>query len=120
MDTFLLAARERGAVTGGHRVPAPAWLDDAAAVTAALGSTETTAQVHPGRFTVALLDAAQARGCSLRIGVVESVVQRDGTVHGIVVDGRAIEGDAVVLAMGPWTDLHPFDPARLRPVRPRS
>src|SRR6266508_2613704 len=81
MDTFMVAARERGAIAGDHRVPAPPWLDGAGVVTAALGSPETTAQVHPARFTAALLDAAQTRGSSLRIGVVEEVVQRDGAVR---------------------------------------
>ena len=103
MDTFMLAARERGAVTGGHRVAAPPWLDGAGVVTAALGSTETTAQVHPARFTAALLGAAQARGTALRIGVVEGVVERDGVARGVRVDGEILEADAVVLAMGPWT-----------------
>src|SRR5213594_2981570 len=102
MDTFMLAARERGAVTGGHRVAAPPWLDGAG--TATLGSTETTAQVTPARFTGALLDAAQARGAKLHLGVVEDVARRDGAVAGVVTaDGQTLEGDAVVLAMGPWT-----------------
>ena len=61
VDTFMLAARERGVVPGGHRVTAPPrWLDGAGIVTAALGSTDTTAQVHPARFTAALIDAAHA------------------------------------------------------------
>jgi glycine/D-amino acid oxidase-like deaminating enzyme len=58
MDTFMLAAHERAAIRGGHRVAAPPWLDGAGVVTAALGSTETTAQVHPARFTSALIDAS--------------------------------------------------------------
>ena len=103
MDTFMLAARERGAAPGGHRVPAPGWLDGAGIVTAELGSTETTAQVHPARFTRALVDAALARGASLRIGAVEGVVQRGGVAQGVRVGGETIEADAVVLAMGPWT-----------------
>ena len=103
MDTFMVAARERGAVAGGHRVAAPAWLDGAGAVTAALGSPETTAQVHPARFTTALIDAARARGATLRLGAVEDVVERDGAARGVRVDGQALEADAVVLAMGPWT-----------------
>ena len=103
MDTFMLAARERGAAPGGHRVEAPRWLDAAGTVTAVLGSTETTAQVHPARFTAALVGAAQARGSVLRIGVVDQIVQRDGTARGVTVDGETIEADAVVLAMGPWT-----------------
>src|SRR5213594_2596047 len=77
MDTFAMAARERTAVAGGHRTTAPSWLDGAGIVTGALGSPETTAQVHPARFTAALIDAAKARGSALRIGVVEEIVQRD-------------------------------------------
>jgi glycine/D-amino acid oxidase-like deaminating enzyme len=100
VDTFMLAARERGGVAGGHRVVAPRWLDGAGVVTAALGSTETTAQVHPARFTTALLDAARTR---LHIGVVEDVVRREGAVRGVRVGGETLEADAVVLALGPWT-----------------
>jgi glycine/D-amino acid oxidase-like deaminating enzyme len=103
MDTFMLAARERGTVPGGHRVAAPPWLDGAGVVRASLGSTETTAQVDPARFTLALLDGARAHGSALRLGVVEGVVARDGTVRGVRVDGETLEGDAAVLAMGPWT-----------------
>ena len=103
MDTFMLAARERGTIAGGHRVAAPHWLDGAGVVTASLGSTETTAQVHPARFTAALIDAARARGSALRIGVFEGVIQKGGAARGVRVDGETIEADAVVLAMGPWT-----------------
>src|SRR5215470_17125686 len=71
MDTFMMAARERGALTGGHRVAAPRWLDGAGILTATLGSTETTAQVTPARFTAALLEAAQARGARLRIALLK-------------------------------------------------
>jgi len=104
MDTFMMAAREKGTLTGGHRVSAPRWLDGSGIVTATLGSTETTAQVTPARFTAALLDAAQARGATLRIAVVGDIARRDGAASGIVTgDGETIEADAVVLAMGPWT-----------------
>ena len=100
LDTFMLAAREHGGVAGGHRVSAPDWLDGSGVVTAELGSTATTAQVHPARFTTALLDAASAR---VRLGVVAEVVQRDGAARGVRVGGETLEADAVVLAMGPWT-----------------
>src|SRR5499427_5047418 len=78
MDTFMLAAREKGSLAGSHRVRAPSWLDGSGIVTATLGSTETTAQVTPARFTAALLDAALGRGAKLRIAVVEDVARRDG------------------------------------------
>jgi glycine/D-amino acid oxidase-like deaminating enzyme len=103
VDTFMLAARERGVVAGGHRVAAPGWLDGAGVVTAALGTPETTAQVHPRRFTRALVDAACARGGALVTGVVEDVIQRDGAAGGVRIDRETVEADAVVLAMGPWT-----------------
>ena len=103
MDTFMLAAREQGAVGGGHRVTPPAWIDGASVVTAELGSTQTTAQVHPAQFTTALIEAAQDHGAKLRIAVVEDLLQRDGAVRGVRVDGEVLEADAVVLAMGPWT-----------------
>ena len=103
MDTFAMAARERSALAGGHRAPAPSWLDGAGIVTAALGSPESTAQIHPEKFTTALLDAARARGATLRMGVVQGVVQNDGAVRGVTVDGATLPADAVVLALGPWT-----------------
>ncbi|HEY2996661.1 MAG TPA: FAD-dependent oxidoreductase [Methylomirabilota bacterium] len=103
MDTFMLAAREQGAVGGGHRVTPPDWIDGASVVTAELGSTQTTAQVHPAQFTTALIEAAQGHGAKLRIAVVEDLLQRDGAARGVRVDGELLEADAVVLAMGPWT-----------------
>jgi glycine/D-amino acid oxidase-like deaminating enzyme len=103
MDTFAMAARERTALAGGHRAPAPSWLDGAGVVTCALGSPETTAQVNPARFTAALLDAARARGAALRMGVVEGVARQQGMARGVTVDGATLEADAVVLALGPWT-----------------
>src|SRR5262249_18648730 len=97
------AAREHGAAPGGHRVAPPAWLDGAGAVIGAIGSTETTAQVHPARFTAALVDAARARGAVLRIGIVEQVTRDQGVACGVRVDGCELSADAVVIAMGPWT-----------------
>jgi glycine/D-amino acid oxidase-like deaminating enzyme len=103
MDTFAMAARERTTLAGGHRAPAPSWLDGTGIVTAELGSPETTAQIHPACFTSALLDAARARGATLEIGTVKDVVRHDGEARGVSVDGATLEADAVVLALGPWT-----------------
>jgi glycine/D-amino acid oxidase-like deaminating enzyme len=104
MDTFMMAAREHGTMPGGHRVEPPRWLDGTGVVRAALGSPETTAQVHPARFTAALIAGARAKGCELRIGVVQSVMTRDHAVRGVTVDDTTIDAEAVVLAMGPWTN----------------
>jgi glycine/D-amino acid oxidase-like deaminating enzyme len=103
VDTFMMVAREQGSLPGGHRIAPPSWLDGAGIVHAALGSTETTAQIHPARFTQALVDGARAHGATLRIGTVEAVLIGEGTARGVRVDGAELEADAVVLAMGPWT-----------------
>ena len=81
------------------------WLSPEAVVTQQLGTPETTAQVHPARFTDAMMQAAQAQGAEFRLGVVEDVVRRGDGIAGVIVDGEIIEGDAVVIAMGPWSIL---------------
>jgi len=84
-----------------------AWLADSVAIERRLGSAETTAQVHPGQFTAAMMRAAQAQGAELRMGRVTGIVRHAGSarVTGVEVDGARIEGDAVVIAMGPWSVL---------------
>ena len=83
------------------------WLSPSVAVNQRLGSTATTAQVHPERFTAAMMTVAEAQGAELRLGQVTGVVRRkDGkTVTGVEVDGEVVEGDAVVIALGPWSIL---------------
>lgn len=81
------------------------WLAGDVTVAQAIGSPETTAQVHPGEFTAAMMRAAEARGAALRIGRVTGVVLHDGRAAGVEVDGEVLEGDAVVIAMGPWSIL---------------
>src|SRR5438105_4058755 len=82
------------------------WLSDRVRLHQRLGSAETTAQVHPGRLTEALMRAARARGAELRPGCVTGLARGGGeTVRGAEVDGEIVEGDAVVIAMGPWSIL---------------
>src|SRR5262245_48595030 len=81
------------------------WLSDGAVVDRRIGSPQTTAQVHPGAFTAALMRAAQARGAELRVGEVAGIVRANGHVAGVTVDGGTVAGDAVVIAMGPWSIL---------------
>jgi glycine/D-amino acid oxidase-like deaminating enzyme len=83
------------------------WLSPNVVVQQRLGSADTTAQVHPGAFAAALMRAAQAQGAALRIGEVTGVVGGRGAtrVRGVAVDGEIVEGDAVVIAMGPWSLL---------------
>ncbi len=83
------------------------WLAEGVVVDRRLGSPATTAQVDPARFTIALMRAAVSQGAEFRIGQVNGVVRRNGTSRaaGVEVDGDVIEGDAVVIAMGPWSIL---------------
>jgi glycine/D-amino acid oxidase-like deaminating enzyme len=95
---------------GGARQGADApveWLSPDVVVDRRLGATDTTAQVHPGAFTAALMRAAQAQGAELRLGEVTGVVGGKGAarVRGVEVAGETVEGDAVVIAMGPWSLL---------------
>jgi glycine/D-amino acid oxidase-like deaminating enzyme len=81
------------------------WLSDGVVIASRLGTTETTAIVHPRAFTAAMISAAHSHGAELRPGRVTGIVlSADGsTVKGAEVDGGLIEADAVVIAMGPWS-----------------
>jgi glycine/D-amino acid oxidase-like deaminating enzyme len=94
----------RGNPRTAHQI---GWLSDAVQIERRLGSPDTTAQVHPCRFTAAMMRAAEAHGAELRIGCVRGLVRGAGAagVCGVEVDGGIIEGDAVVIAMGPWSVL---------------
>jgi glycine/D-amino acid oxidase-like deaminating enzyme len=81
------------------------WMSGDVTVAQAIGSPETTAQVHPGQFTAAMMRAAESQGAGLRIGRVTGIAQREGRAIGVEIDGELLEGDAVVVAMGPWSIL---------------
>jgi glycine/D-amino acid oxidase-like deaminating enzyme len=81
------------------------WLSEGVVIESRLGTTETTAIVHPRAFTAAMMSAAVANGAKLRHGRVTGIVRTaDGSVaKGVEVDGGVVESDAVVVAMGPWS-----------------
>ena len=94
LDTYCGYARAR---TGRGR--ALAWLSDDFAVTQRLGSTETTAQVHPGRFTTAMIRAAEAKGAVLRSGRATGLARHGRRVTGVT--GIARRSKAI-LSSSPW------------------
>lgn len=49
--------------------------------------------------------AAEAQGAELRLGRVTGITQYEGRATGVEVDGNVVEGDAMVIAMGPWSIL---------------
>jgi len=81
------------------------WLSPEVTVSRPLGSPDTTAQVHPGRYTAAMMRAAETHGAALRIGTVSGLTRADDAVTGVLVDGETLAADAVVIAMGPWSIL---------------
>jgi glycine/D-amino acid oxidase-like deaminating enzyme len=89
----------------GDRAPDLGWLSGTVHVGRRLGATDTTAQVHPAGFTRAMMAAAEAHGAELRQGEVTGLMRDGDRVTGVIADGEAIAGDAVVIAMGPWSIL---------------
>jgi glycine/D-amino acid oxidase-like deaminating enzyme len=83
----------------------PGWISPNVAITGQIGSTVTTAQVHPAAFTIGMMREAEARGAEVLLGKTEGLLRRDGDVVGVLFNGEALEADAVVIAMGPWSIL---------------
>jgi glycine/D-amino acid oxidase-like deaminating enzyme len=81
------------------------WLSPEVRIGQALGTRHNTAQVHPGRFTTAMMRTATSQGAELRLGRITSIIRHDDRATGVIVGGEMIEGDAVVVAMGPWSIL---------------
>jgi glycine/D-amino acid oxidase-like deaminating enzyme len=83
------------------------WLSKGVIIANRLGTPDTTAIVHPRKFTSAIMSAAQINGAQLCPGRVTGITRSaDGlTMRGVEVDGRVVDADAVVIAMGPWSLL---------------
>ncbi|HZQ00565.1 MAG TPA: FAD-dependent oxidoreductase [Reyranella sp.] len=80
----------------GHaRGPAPA------TIAQQIGTPQTTAVIEPRGFTTGLLDAARRSGAKLVTGAVAGV---SGTRVSLA-DGTTLAGDAVAIALGPWSAL---------------
>lgn len=82
-----------------------AWLSPQIRIRGQLGGPGTTAQVHPEAFTRAMMRAAQSKGATLHIGEVSDVCREGDRIVGVEVGGHKVSGDAVVIAMGPWSIL---------------
>jgi glycine/D-amino acid oxidase-like deaminating enzyme len=77
------------------------WLSGNVTITGQLGAPQTTALVEPRAFTTGLMRAAQALGAEVKHGTVAGLVPDGVTLDG----GETVEGDAVVIAMGPWSNF---------------
>ena len=103
LTTYAGHAAEGEAASGGRQP----WLSEAVTITGQIGSPQTTAIVEPHAFTNGLMRAAGAQGAEQRRGAVADLLHGPtGAAAGVVLeDGDSIEGDAVVVAMGPWSIL---------------
>lgn len=93
-----------GHAAAGRTVGRPSrlkWLSESVTITGPLGGPETTALVEPRAFTTGLMRAAEAAGAEVKHGTVVGLVPEGVTLEG----GEIVEGDSVVIAMGPWSNF---------------
>jgi glycine/D-amino acid oxidase-like deaminating enzyme len=83
------------------------WLSKGIMITGRIGTPETTAIVHPRKFTAGMMDAAKKLGAELRRGRITGIIRHadESKARGVELDDGIIEADAVVIAMGPWSLL---------------
>jgi glycine oxidase len=60
-------------------------------------------QVEPYRYTLALAQAAEAKGANIKQGEAIGFRYQGSKVTSVILATSEIEADVVVLAMGPWT-----------------
>jgi glycine/D-amino acid oxidase-like deaminating enzyme len=90
----------------GRRPARLPWLSDSVTITGQLGGPETTAIVEPRAFTTGVMRAAEAQGAEVKHGTVKGLVP-----GGVALEsGETVEGDAVVIAMGPWSNFDGLPP----------
>ena len=90
-----------------HLPSALSWLRDGVLISSRLGTPDTTAIVHPRKFTTAMMRAAQEHGAQVHFGEAAGLHRSgpESIVTGVEVDSAVIEADAVIIAMGPWSLL---------------
>ncbi|PIA27092.1 hypothetical protein AQUCO_08300055v1 [Aquilegia coerulea] len=90
----------------------PEWVNGFAKNPKSIGTTETTAQVHPQLFTKTLLSSAMNNyDLKLVIGELDRVEVEQNCAKSVILKGegnRVIEADSVVLALGPWSAKLPL------------
>jgi len=85
------------------------WLAPNATISGQIGTTENTAQVHPLKLTRAFHLRASERGVKTLSGSVERVeIDTDSStgarsVRSVIVSGKEIDADVVIVALGPWS-----------------
>lgn len=105
VNTLQVEARAKPRPGARRQSSLPEWIDGNVTGSMTIGTTATTAQVHPGLLTKALLAAAEKGGAVLHKGTVQGVSTsgEPPAITGVLVDGEEVPADAVVIAMGPWS-----------------
>ncbi|WZY96180.1 hypothetical protein YC2023_068509 [Brassica napus] len=105
LTTLSVTVTESNPVVSGALVGLPDWVNGPVKSPSTIGTTQTTAQVHPQLFTRKVLSTAVEKyGVEVVIGKLEEVRVEQGRVDSVVLEGgRVMEADSVVLAMGPWS-----------------
>ena len=75
--------------------------------------------VQPGASTYAYATLAERRGVTIRQGRAATLDVRGDTVAGVIVDGRPLAADAVLVAAGPWSSALIDPTGTWRPIRER-
>jgi glycine/D-amino acid oxidase-like deaminating enzyme len=97
VETWLVAAGG-----GGERAP---WLGAGFHLLERLGEPTTTALVDPARLTRWLVERAVASRGAARRSARPKGLEPDGPGWRLRLAGATLRGEAVVLALGPWTNL---------------
>ena len=103
LTTYSGHASEGGHAGGTARLP---WLAGSVAITGRIGGPQTTAIVEPRAFTMGRMRAAEAAGAEVKRGTVTGLARSGVTLE----SGETVEGDAVVVAMGPWSNFSGLPP----------
>ncbi len=75
--------------------------------------------VQPGASTYAYATLAERRGVTIRQGRAAALDIRGDMVAGVIVDGRPVAADAVLVAAGPWSSALIDPTGAWRPIRER-
>jgi glycine/D-amino acid oxidase-like deaminating enzyme len=75
--------------------------------------------VHPGASTYAYASLAEQRGARIRQGRAATLDVTADEVVGVIIDGRRLACDAVLVAAGPWSSALIDPTGTWFPIRPR-
>lgn len=104
--SLTVAEESKTTVSSSSSATLPSWIDGPTHGPKTIGTHETTAQVHPQLFTRTLIEnAVEKYGVKVVIGKLERLVVEGGKVESVILEsGGVVDADAVVLALGPWSN----------------